>query len=361
MDISATPDVASSTTQSSITEWLRRLASNYLFRRVLKALFTILFVTTLTFFIIRLMPSSPIDVFIDRLIIQYGMSYDEARNQAAALFAIDLSAPLYLQYLRYVGGLLRGDLGTSLLSPGTSVSSIIARFLPWTLFSVGTGLLISFSLGIALGMVMAYQRESLSDHILSALASLTSSVPNYLVGIMLVVFLGVQWDLLPIQKMRGSLSPGVSPTLSLTFIKDVFFHAALPIATYVLTSIGGWMLTMKSSTISTLEEDYVTVARARGLSDRRITTAYVGRNASLPLFTQLAVAIGFVVGGAILIEYVFVYHGIGLTLLNSINQRDYTVMQGIFLVITVSVIISNLLADLLYSKLDPRITLSGEE
>lgn len=355
------PHTASPTAWQSLVEWVRRLASNYLFRRVLKALVTIFLVTTLSFFLIRLMPSSPVDVYIDRLIIQYGMSYPEAQNQAAALFAIDLSAPLHLQYLDYISSLLHGDMGTSLVSRGTSVASIILRFLPWTLFSVGTGLLISFTLGIVLGMIMAYRRESLLDHVLSSFASLASSVPNYLVGIMLVVFLGVQWDLLPIQKMRGSMSPGIEPTLSLTFVKDVFFHAALPIVTYVLTSMGGWMLTMKSSTISTLEEDYVTVARARGLSDRRITTAYVGRNAALPLFTQLAVAIGFVVGGAILIEFIFVYQGIGLTLLNSINQRDYTVMQGIFLVITISVILSNLLADFLYSKLDPRITLDSEE
>ena len=345
----------------SITTLLGRISRNYLLRRFLKALFTIFLVTSLTFFIVRLMPSSPIDVFIDQLITQYGMTYDEARNQAAALFSIDLDAPLYKQYLDYVVALLHGDLGVSIVSTGVPVTTIIAKFLPWTLFSVGTGLLISFTLGIVLGMIMAYRRETFLDHVLSAFASLMSSVPNYLIGIMLVVFLGVQLDLLPIQKMRGSLSPGVQPSLSLSFVRDVLFHAALPIVTYVLTSIGGWMLTMKSSTISTLEEDYVSVARARGLPDRRITTAYVGRNAALPLFTQLTIAIGFVVGGAILIEFVFVYQGIGLILLNAINQRDYTVMQGVFLVITTSVILSNLLADLLYSKLDPRISITNRE
>ncbi len=344
-----------------IAAWIRRLAANYLFRRFLKALFTIFLVTTLTFFIVRLMPSSPVDVFIDQLITQYGMTYEEAQNQAAALFSIDLDKPLYLQYLDYMANLLHGDLGVSLVSTGVPVTAIIAKFLPWTLFSVGTGLLISFTLGVLLGMLMAYRRESVLDHVLSAIASLLSSVPNYLIGIMLIVFLGVQLDILPIQKMRGSMSPGVQPELSFAFVKDILFHAALPIVTYVITTIGGWMLTMKSSTISTLEEDYVTVARARGLSDRRIALAYVGRNASLPLFTQLTIAIGFVVGGAILIEFIFVYQGIGLILLNSINQRDYTLMQGVFLIITIAVVFSNLLADFLYSKLDPRISLTGRE
>ena len=130
-------------------------------------------------------------------------------------------------------------------------------------------------------------------------------------------------------------------------------------ALYFLTTVGVWMLTMKSSTIAALGEDYVTVARARGLSDSRITTAYVGRNALLPLFTQFTIAAGFILGGSALIEFVFVYQGIGLTLLSSINQRDYTVMQGIFLTITISVVIANLLADLIYGRLDPRIRHSG--
>jgi len=186
-------------------------------------------------------------------------------------------------------------------------------------------------------------------------------VPNYIIGILLLVFIGVRWELMPISKMRGSMTPGIQPGLTPEFIADVFFHAALPIATYVLTTIGGWMLTMKSSTISTLGEDYVTVAKARGLSEARITTAYVGRNAALPLFTQLAISIGFIVGGSILIEQVFVYQGIGYQLLVAINNRDYPVMQGIFLIITASVVLSNLFADFLYSRLDPRVRITGRE
>ncbi len=344
-----------------IARLINSVVSNYLFRKVLKAAFTIFFVTSLTFFIIRLMPANPVDVYIQEMIAQYGMAYDEARNQAAALLAIDLSAPMYQQYFDYLGNLLHGNLGTSYRSKGTPAASIIVKFLPWTIFSVGVSLLISFTLGVVLGMLMAYWRESPLDHVLSAFASIMSSVPNYLVAMMLVVFLGVQWKLLPITAMRGSMSPGIQPGLSLHFVGDIFFHAALPIATYVLTTIGGWMLLMKSSTISTLEEDYVTVARARGLSDRRITTAYVGRNAALPLFTQLTISVGFIVGGSVLIESIFVYQGVGLLLINSINARDYPVMQGVFLVIATAVVLANLLADLLYSRLDPRIRITGGE
>lgn len=357
----STTAIASSRARSApqIGDLVRVLIRSYVVRRLVKALLTVFVVITLTFFLIRLMPGSPVDVYIHDLIAQYGMTYEEARNQAATLFSIDLDSPLHVQYLSYLGNLLQGNLGNSFLTPGTTVASIILKFLPWTLFSVGIGLFLSFVLGIGLGTFMAYRRESALDHVLAAFASVTHSVPNYLMGLMLMVFLGVQWAIIPIAAMRGSLSPGVQPGLSLTFFVDALFHAALPIATYLLTTVGTWMLLMKSSTIAALEEDYVTVARARGLPDGRIATAYVGRNAILPLFTQLTISAGFVVGGSALIEFVFTYQGIGYVLLASVTQRDYPVMQGVFLIITFSVILANLLADLVYGRLDPRIRITG--
>ena len=336
---------------------LQTFVTSYYVRKVLKTLFTIFVVVSFIFFLIRLLPGNPVEQYVNSLVVTYGMPLHEARDQAASLFAIDVDAPLYAQYFEYVSNLAQGDLGTSILSPGTPVTAIILRYLPWTIFSVGVALLISFTLGIGLGLLMAYRRDSWLDHILTVLASIFSSVPNYLVAILLIIWLGVQWKILPIAQMRGSMSPGMQPNLSWAFVKDVFFHAALPIFTYTLTSIGGWMLTMKSSSISELGEDYVTVAKARGLKEWRITSAYVGRNAALPLFTQLAITIGFVVGGSFAVENVLRYQGIGSTLLNSIGQRDYTVMQGIFLVITLSVVFANFFADILYSWLDPRIKL----
>lgn len=337
------------------------ILNSYLFRKLIKALFTAFVVVTLTFFLIRLLPSNPIELYVQELMVQYSMPYHQARDQAAALFAIDLNKPLVLQYADYLQGLLRGNLGTSILSPGTPVSSYIQRFLPWTVFSVGLALIISFTTGILLGLLMAYRRDGWLDHILTVAASILSAIPNYILGILLIIWLGVRWGIIPVAQMRGSLSPGVQPSFSISFFADALFHAALPIAAYVLTTIGTWMLTMKSSTISVLEEDYVTVARAKGLTEGRITTAYVGRNASLPLFTLLAISIGFVVGGSVLIETIFQYQGIGYVLLQSINKRDYTVMQGVFLIITLSVIFANFFADILYSWLDPRIKLGSQE
>ncbi len=335
--------------------------NSFLLRRLLKALFTAFVVITLTFFLIRLLPSNPIELFIQELMVQYSMPYHQARDQAAALFAIDLEKPLILQYFDYLGGLARGNLGTSILSPGTPVTAFIKRFLPWTVFSVGLALMISFTSGVILGLLMAYRREGLLDHFLTVLASVLSAIPNYILGILLIIWLGVRWGVVPVAQMRGSLSPGVQPGFSLAFFQDALFHAALPIAAYVLTTVGGWMLTMKSSTISVLEEDYVTVARAKGLKESRITTAYVGRNAALPLFTLLAISIGFVVGGSVLIETIFQYQGIGYVLLQAVNRRDYVVMQGVFLIITLSVIFANFFADMLYSWLDPRIKFGATE
>jgi peptide/nickel transport system permease protein len=339
----------------------RSIRENFLVRRIAKALFTIFFVTSLLFFLVRLMPSNPLEIYIQELMSQYSMSYPDARSQAASLFAIDFDAPLWKQYLNYLIELGRGNLGTSLRSTGTPVVNIIRQFLPWTLFSVGISLLLSFTIGVALGMLMAYRRDSWLDNLLSFFASITTSITPFLLGIMIIVFVAVQWRLIDFAKMRGSTSPGMTPGFTVAFIKDIFFHAALPIGTYIITTVGFWMLSMRNSTMATLGEDYVTVARARGLSDARIATAYVGRNAALPLVTQFALSLPAVIGGAVVIERLYSYQGIGAQLNASVFQRDYSVMQGIFLILTVAVVVANLLTDLFYGVLDPRIRVGEGE
>ncbi len=348
-------------TGSGALEVLRKVASSYLFRRLIKALVTIFVMASLTFFLIRLMPGGPVEAYIANLVTQYNVSHQSAVQQAGSLFSLDLEVPVYQQYLEYLGNLVRGDLGESLVSRGVPVSEIVLSYLPWTLFSIGSALIISFSVGVLLGMIMAYKRESMLDHVLTNLGSIVSSIPEFLMGILLIVWLGVQWELVDITAMRGSLSPGIQPGLNLTFVGDALYHASLPIVTYILGTIGVWMLTMRGSTESTLGEDYVTVAKARGLKERRIATAYVGRNAALPPFTQLSISIALVFGGSLIIEWLFVYEGLGYVLYNSIQQRDYPVMQGVFLIITTMVIVANLLADLLYSRLDPRIRVAGRD
>jgi peptide/nickel transport system permease protein len=337
----------------------RGFFESYLLRRLFRAFLTIFFVSTLIFFLVRLLPGSPVDVYINQQIQMYGYSYEEAANQARSLFAIDTDQPLFLQYLDYLRNLVQGDMGMSITAPGTTVLSIIQSRIWWTIFSVGTALILSFVIGSLIGMLMAFKRGGKFDGFMSTFAAFTGSIPDYQLALLFIVIFGVRLQWFPYTEMRGAISSGQQVELSFAFIKDALFHAIMPILVYIFVSIGNWMLLMKSSTINALEEDFVTAARARGIAEWRILIFYVGRNAILPLFTTLTVSIGFVVGGSLLVEPIFQYQGIGSRLYESINQRDYTTLQGIFLMITVSVVVANLIADLFYSRLDPRIRSKG--
>src|SRR4029078_13187925 len=198
---------------------------------------------------------------------QSQMSYADAAAMASGLFDIDLKAPIHEQYLAYLGNLAHGDLSNSFLSRGTTVMSIILSVLPWTLFAVGTGLMLSLIIGIFLGLIAAYRRNSLLDHAVSTGGSIVSSVPGYLIALLIVLIFGIQLRWLPITQMRGAFTSGITPGFTFEFIGDILFHAALPISVCFLTLIVLWSLSMRSATLAALEEDHVTVARARGLSD----------------------------------------------------------------------------------------------
>ena len=342
-----------------IVDALYKIIKNHTVRVFLQAIVTIWAVVTITFFLVRLMPGNPLDVLIEQILTLEGISYQEAYDRVAASFNIDPGASRLEQYFTWLGNLLRFDLGTSITSPGTRVIDEIARFLPWTIFAVGAGLLISFVTGILLGIVMAYYRDSTLDHSLSFFASFTTGVPNYLWGLLIIILILDPLEI--VGELRGAYDPSLTPGFNLPFILSVLKHAALPIIIYIVGGLGTWMLNMKSSTVGVLNEDYVNVAEARGLKDKRISTAYTGRNASLPLFTQLAISIGFVLGSGVIIEEIFVYWGLGHYLFQSITVRDYTSMQGVFLILTISVVFSNLFADLTYGLLDPRVRVSGEK
>ena len=355
------PPVAQTAEAPNWRVWLRRIRKSYTVRVVLQGLLTIWAVTTFTFFLIRLMPGNPLDIKIDQLQRQQNISYDDARSRAASLFGFDPDKPVGEQYVDYIGKMLHGDLGLSITSPGVKVTDQIIQYLPWTLFSVGLGLLISFTLGVGLGLAMAYWRGGILDNTVTVISSILYGIPDYIIPLLLIIVVGIQWGWFSPGAMRGGVDPSIKPAFTLEYIGSILKFALLPILTYVLSSVGGWILSMKSSTLSTLGEDYINVAKARGLSERRILTGYVGRNALLPLVTRLAISIGFVVGGSVIVEELFQYPGIGRNLLRAINARDYTTMQGMFLVITIAVVVSNVLADLLFGVLDPRVRLGGEE
>jgi peptide/nickel transport system permease protein len=343
----------------------RTEAALFIAKRVLKALFTVWIVTTLIFFMIRLMPSNPIERYIQDLVVQYGITYEEATTRAAALFSLDLRSSMFSQYLDYLGKAIQLDFGTSFLSPGVKVTEIIAARLPWTLFTVGMGLIFSFIAGVALGAIAAYRRDSWYEPIISGASSFLSAIPDFLIAIFLILFFGVfTWggkgSIVPIFQLRGTYGPDVVPGLSWAFAKSVLEHGFVPILTYFLSQIGIWVLLMKGSTTGCLNSDYALIARARGLKPNKILRSYIGRNAMLPIVTEFAMRLGFIIGGSLIIEQLFVYQGLGLELLKATNNRDYPLMQAIFLVMTIAIVLSNLLAELLYGVLDPRISQEGK-
>lgn len=332
----------------------------YIFKKLLKMLFTIWLVMTLIFFLIRLMPSNPVERYIEVQMVQYGLSLEEATSRASFLFSMDLKQSLLEQYLGYLGRVIRLDFGNSLLSPGVPVMTIIAQRLPWTLFTVGTGLILSFIIGTATGAILAFKRDKWYEPVISGLASFLSAIPDFLIAIFLLLIFGViTWGgrgtILPIHMLRGNYSMGVTPGFNAAFIVDIFKHGFLPIITYMFSQLGIWILLMKGSTISSLSADYVTMAKVRGIKPHRILTAYVGRNAMLPIVTEFAMRLGFIIGGSLIIEQLFVYQGIGLELLKATNGRDYPLMQGIFLIMSIAIVVSSFLAELMYVILDPRI------
>ncbi len=335
-----------------------RVWRSYALRRVLKSVVTAYLVVSASFFLTRFMPGNPVDAFVASK-MQQGLSRQDAIAQATSLLTYNPNSSLPSQYVHYIWGLLHGNMGQSIVSPGTPVTSYISKYLPWTLFSVGLGTIIAFIIGVLLGVLIAYRRGGFLDHLITNLSSFLHSVPNYVWAILILVFGGVELNLFSVDDVQGTYSPGVKPGFNATFFSDALYHAALPVTVYTITLVGSWILVMKSSTTQVLDEDFVTVAKARGLRDGRIRTMYVGRNAVLPLFTQFAIAIGFVVGGSTLVEQIFKYQGVGYYFYTAITSRDYPVMQGFILVLTLAVILANLIADLSLSRIDPRIRTEG--
>jgi peptide/nickel transport system permease protein len=303
---------------------------------------------TLNFLLPRLMPGDPASMIMARFQGQARPEQIEAMREAYGLS----DAPLIEQYWTYLQHIVRGDFGLSISSFPSPVLDVIGTSLKWTLLLGLVATIVGFGLGMLLGMVAAWRRGGWADSVLPPVLLFIGSFPYFWLASLALFFLGFHWELFP---LRHAYSDQLSPSLSLQFIGSVGYHLVLPAATIILVSIGGWMLGMRNSMIGVLAEDFITFAEAKGLPQRRIMFHYAARNALLPNITAFGMALGFVVSGALITEIVFAYPGLGYQLFIAVRNLDYPLMQGIFLMITLAVLAANLLVDVLYLRLDPRV------
>jgi peptide/nickel transport system permease protein len=332
---------------------VRGLTTGYVLRRVGMFLFTIWASATLMFFIPRLAPGDPVKAMITRISSQAG--YVEGSDQLIAAWRerFGLDDPLWIQYLSYLKSLVTFDFGYSLAQFPVEVSEMIGRAMPWTVGLLAISTILSFLAGTLIGALMAWRR---TPGLLRALlpVSLTfTAIPFYILGILLIYVFVFTLRLFPISGgYRSELTPG----LDFWFINSVIQHGTLPALSIVLASMGFWALGMRGMMITVAGEDYLTLARAKGLRPLDILFKYEVRNAILPQVTALVLGIGGIVGGTVLVEYLFGYPGVGALLYQAISNSDYTVMQGIVFILILTTVTAVLLIDLLYPLLDPRIT-----
>lgn len=305
---------------------------------------------TLNFIIPRLMPGNPAELLLGRLDRQ-GTIPLVSLQAIEVEFGVSTKASWLSQYFSYLDKLAHFNLGVSITYFPEPVSQVIANTLPWTVALVAIAMLLSWLVGITLGVLVGWRRGSRLDNLVVPTSTFFSAVPFFWVGLLLVWVLGVSLDWLPISGAFGS-SVHVGPNGP--FLLSWLQHAALPILTIVASSFVGHMLHMRNMMVTTIGEDYVRLAEAKGLGRRRIKYSYAGRNAVLPSIASFATSLGFIVGGSVLVETVFSYPGIGYALYQAVSNEDYALMQGIFLIIALAVLVANLFADLLYAALDPR-------
>jgi peptide/nickel transport system permease protein len=324
----------------------------YFARRLLFYVIAAWVAITLNFFIPHLMPGNPAGIAISRY---QGTLTPQGLAALTQLFGIS-KAPLYTQYWQYLDHLFHGNLGTSLYYFPTPVTTIIAQRLPWTIILVGLVTIISFVLGTLLGIVAGWRRNSWVDALVPA-GTFLSGIPYYWLALLAIWLLAEKAGILP---LGGGYSPLLVPGWNLTFISDAIVHGILPAITILLTSMGGWIVGMRNQMLTTLGEDYLSLAKAKGLRPRRIVFAYAARNAILPNVASFAIALGLIVGGAIFTEIVFSYPGIGYTLYLAVENEDYPLMQALFLLISLAVLFANFFVDIIYAYIDPRAKASQE-
>ncbi len=317
-------------------------------RALFSYLLTLWFIITLNFFLPRLLPGDPLAALLDPASSDYVFD-PEVRAALAAYYGLD--RPPLEQYGRYLLGLFTGDLGRS-IRLNQPVIELIVSHLPWTLLLVGTALLFSSVFALIGGAEAAWRRGSWADRALVGTHILLANVPIYLIGMTLILFFSVRLRWLP---MAGGRTPFTHYATALAAALDVGRHLILPALTLTLAIVGVKFLLVRNTMVTVLGENFMLVARAKGLPESRLKWGHALRNALLPFVAHTAAHAGMAVTGAVFIETLFNYPGMGRLIFESVTARDYPVIQGVFLVVSAVVLTANLLADLLNARLDPRI------
>lgn len=312
-------------------------------------LLTLWAVLTLNFLIPRLMPGDPVLALLDPASSSY-LTDQQIRQEVEAYYGLD--QPLPVQYVNYLGRLLRGDLGTS-IHLKEPVADLIASHLPWTLLLMIPALVISSLVALFLGAHAGWVRGSVLDRSLLVVFLGLWNMPVFFLGLLLLLFFGVHWQIFPI---AGAVARFQRYGNWLDWLLDVLVHLALPLTALTLSMIGGRFLLMRNTMVSVLGQEFMVVARAKGLSPQVIKYRHGMRNAMLPFFTVFATQMGLAVTGSIFIESLFAYPGMGLMMFEAVGRRDYPLLDGTFLVISLAVLLANMAADILYVFLDPRVS-----
>lgn len=329
------------------------LTRGYVLRRLGMFVLTVWLGSTIIFIIPRLAPGDPITAMVSRMSAQAGRveNSDQIIEAWRARFGLD--APMHIQYLRYMRNLMTFNLGYSLAFFPAEVEALVGRSLPWTLGLLGLATLISFIVGNAIGALLAWRRTPGLARALLPLTLTFTAIPPFMLGILLLYLLAFNLEWLP---FAGAYARGLQPGLDLEFILSVIEHGTLPALAIVVTTMGFWALGMRGMMITTDGEDYMILAQAKGLRPGRIFWRYGVRNSILPQVTALALSLGAIAGGTIIVEYIFTYPGMGYLLYQGIINADYTLIQGIVFILIVGVSVAVLILDLLYPLIDPRIS-----
>lgn len=322
------------------------MSTAYLFRRLIQAVFTLFIVLTLNFFLPRLAPGDPAARFYEDPRVSV-----EMKQQILKEFGLDKSLPE--QYVIYLQKLVRGDLGIS-YSYRRPVMSVVLGRIPWTLALTGVSMIIAVMLGAIMGAYGGWHRGGRVEQMILGGAIAFSALPSFWLALLLLLVFAFYIPLFP---LYGMLDPGIQPSWSLEFVGNLSQHAFLPLVSMTLAGIIGYAVLVRSSMVEVIGSDYVNVARSKGLNERQILYRHALRNALLPLVTSVGMRLSGLIGGAVIIETIFRWTGMGLLVVEAARDMDYPLMQGVFLVLASITILGNVLADTAYAWFDPRVQL----